>query len=97
MIPIYLTGEVRRTAVWGTNIGNEHGQVLMSVLTVGEGSGLKLMLDGLVKRYRNAGVPPPKALYVDRDCCGASSVQRYLEAWPFLHIRCVVFLLFLHV
>lgn len=32
-----LAGEVRRTAVWGTNIGNEHGQVLMSVLTVGEG------------------------------------------------------------
>lgn len=95
MIPIYLIGEGRRTAVWATNIGNEHGQVLMSVLTVGEGSGLQPMLDHLVARYRNAGVPPPKALYVNRDCCGASSVQKYLETWPFLHIRCVLFLLFL--
>lgn len=82
-----LAGKGRKTAMWATNIGNEHGQVLMSVLTVGEGSGLKPMLDGLVTWYRNAGVPPPKALYVDRDCCGASSVQKYLEAWPFLHIR----------
>lgn len=82
-----LAGKGRKTAMWATNIGNEHGQVLMSVLTVGEGSGLKQMLDGLVTRYRNAGVPPPKALYVDRDCCGASSVHKYLEAWPFLHIR----------
>lgn len=89
MIAIYLIGKGRRTAMWATNIGYEHGQVFMSVLTVGEGSGLKQMLDGLVTRYRNAGIPPPKALYVDRDCCGASSVHKYLEAWPFLHIRCV--------
>lgn len=65
--------------MWATNIGIEHGQVLMSVM----------MLDGLVTRYRNTGVPPPKAPYVDRDCCGALSVHKYLEAWPFLHIRCV--------
>lgn len=89
MIAIYLIGKGRKTAVWATNIGNEHGQVLMSVLTVGGVSGLKKMLYGLVTRYRNAGVPPPKAPYVDRDCCGASSVHKYLEAWPFLHIRCV--------
>ena len=73
--------------MWATNIGNEHGQVIMSVLTVGEGAGLKSMIDGIVARYRDAKVSPPKALYVDRDCCGTSSVQKYFEAWPFLHIR----------
>lgn len=83
MIAIYLIGKGRKTEMWVTNIGNEHGQVLMSVFTVGEGSGLKQMLDGLVTRYINAGVPPPKAPYVDRDCCGASSVHKYLRPGPF--------------
>ncbi|XP_062599360.1 uncharacterized protein LOC134260843 [Saccostrea cucullata] len=59
----------------------------MSVLTVGEGLSLKPMIDGLVARYRNAEVSPPKALYVDRDCCRTSSVRKYFGAWPFLHIR----------
>lgn len=83
----YFQGKGRKTAMWATNIGNEHGQVIMSVLTVGEGSGLKSMIDGIVARYRDAKVSPPKALYVDRDCCGTSSVQKYFEAWAFLHIR----------
>ncbi|XP_062605045.1 uncharacterized protein LOC134266846 [Saccostrea cucullata] len=82
-----LAGKGRKTAMWATNIGNEHGQVLMSVLTVGEGLSLKPMIDGLVARYRNGEVSPPKALYVDRDCCGTSSVRKYFGAWPFLHIR----------
>ena len=73
--------------MWATNIGNEHGQVLMSVLTEGEGEGITRMLDGIVSRYRNAGVPPPKVLYTDRDCCGRLSIRKYFDAWPFLHVR----------
>ena len=29
-----LQGKGRKTAMWATNIGNEHGQVIMSVQTV---------------------------------------------------------------
>ncbi|XP_061621265.1 uncharacterized protein LOC133473675 [Phyllopteryx taeniolatus] len=35
-----LAGAAAGTAAWVTNVGNEHGQVLMSVLTVAEGEGL---------------------------------------------------------
>ena len=52
-----------------TNVGNEHGQVLVSVLTAKEGSGLSKMAGGLMKQYKNASVDPPVLLYVDRDCC----------------------------
>ena len=52
-----------------TNIGNERGQVLNSVLTTGEGSGLDELCQGIVKRYKDAGEPQPDAIYVDRDCC----------------------------
>jgi len=39
-----LTGASGGTAEWATNVGNEYGQVLMSVLTAGEGRfGLKRM------------------------------------------------------
>jgi hypothetical protein len=85
-----IVGRGRKTAMWATNVGNEHGQVLMSVMTVGEGASLKPMLDGLIARYRDAGVPPPKALYVDRDCCGTASVHKYFGAWPFVHVRYTV-------
>jgi hypothetical protein len=43
-----FVGRGRKTAMWATNIGNEHGQVIISVLTVGEGASLKPMLDGLI-------------------------------------------------
>ncbi|KAK3759937.1 hypothetical protein RRG08_062160 [Elysia crispata] len=65
-----LSGSAKGTAAWSTNVGNEHGQVLMSVLTASEGRGLQEMARGLVSRYQAAGVPPPQLLYVDRDCCG---------------------------
>ncbi|KAL4223819.1 ATP-binding cassette [Mactra antiquata] len=38
-------GHSRGTALWATNIGNERGQVLMSVLTEGQEEGLKKMID----------------------------------------------------
>nr|XP_023654635.1 uncharacterized protein LOC111837076 [Paramormyrops kingsleyae] len=75
---------------WSTNVGNEHGQVLMSVLTAHEGDGLLPMATGLMRRYREAGVPPPKLLYVDRDCCssvGKSRAAAMFCEWEELVVR----------
>ncbi|XP_062395732.1 uncharacterized protein LOC134083423 [Sardina pilchardus] len=64
-----LAGKAQSTAAWATNVGNEHGHVIASVLTASEGWGLAKMAEGLVRRYKDAGVSPPAILYVDRDCC----------------------------
>ncbi|XP_059361668.1 uncharacterized protein LOC132099242 [Carassius carassius] len=50
-----LAGTARGTGLWLTSVGNEFGQVLISVLTAQEGAGLDMMVDGLVKRYQQAG------------------------------------------
>ncbi|KAI8493055.1 hypothetical protein Bbelb_290590 [Branchiostoma belcheri] len=60
-----LAGAAAGAADWVTNVGNEHGQILMSVLTAAEGQGLKPMGEGLVRRYRAAGVEAPRLLHVD--------------------------------
>lgn len=70
-----------------TNVGNAHGEILMSVLTSGEGHGLASMISGIVNRYRSAQIPPPKLLYVDRDCCANNQLPRMFSAWPGLFIR----------
>ncbi|KAH3813743.1 hypothetical protein DPMN_142210 [Dreissena polymorpha] len=44
-------------------------------------------MDGIISRYSNAGVPPPKKMYTDSDCCGRQSIKNYFDAWPFLHVR----------
>ena len=83
-----LAGKASGTAQWDTNVGNELGQVLQSVLTVSEGAALTKMIQGIVDRYKNANVPPPKVLYVDRDCCGEHSHLRIqFKDWPDLIIR----------
>lgn len=41
-----LSGHTAPTAEWATNVGNEHGQVFVSVLTVKEGAGLSRMAEG---------------------------------------------------
>lgn len=69
-----LAGAASDTAAWVTNVGNEHGQVLISVLTCSEG--LSPMAAGLMRRYRLAGVPPPQLMYVDRDCCNRDGVSK---------------------
>ncbi|XP_041824833.1 uncharacterized protein LOC121629265 [Melanotaenia boesemani] len=79
-----LAGGIENTATWMTNIGNEFGQVLNSVLTTGEGSGLDDLCQGIVQRYRDAGEPEPDAIYVDRDCCsetGVSPVLYWFRPW----------------
>ena len=81
-----LSGHASRTAEWVTNVGNEHGQVLVSVLTAKEGSGLSKLAGGLMKRYKDASVDPPVLLYVDRDCCSGKSKALFAE-WDNLPIR----------
>lgn len=74
-----------------TTVSNEKGQVLISVLTAKEGSGLDLMAEGLVKRYAQAGQIPPKLLYVDCDCCkdtgGVTKLKKRFCGWPNLTVR----------
>ncbi|XP_051959644.1 uncharacterized protein LOC127627336 [Xyrauchen texanus] len=85
-----LAGAAAGTAAWVTNVGNEHGQVLMSVLTSHEGQGLLPMTTGLVSRYEAAGVAPPALLYVDRDCCSSVGTCRagaMFSGWSDLVVR----------
>ena len=44
------------------------------------------MATGLVNRYAADSQPPPVLLYVDRDCCSAST-KRLFEPWRDLQIR----------
>ncbi|KAK9963911.1 hypothetical protein ABG768_005130 [Culter alburnus] len=85
-----LVGAAAGTAAWVTNVGNEHGQVLMSVLTSHKGQGLLPMTTGLVRRYEAAGVAPPTLLYVDQDCCssvGTSRAAAMFSGWSDLVVR----------
>lgn len=78
-----LAGDVSGTASWATTVGNEFGQVLMTVLTVSEGTGLDPMARGIVKRYTDANETPPKLLYVDRDCCSPRTKEMF-QPWDIL-------------
>ncbi|KAM4521363.1 uncharacterized protein V3H82_002148 [Fundulus diaphanus] len=86
-----LAGTAKGTALWLSSVGNEHGQILISVLTAQEGAGLDRMASGLVKRYQQAGVDPPVALYVDCGCCAEAAETTKLQArfsgWPQLVVR----------
>ncbi|XP_053389918.1 uncharacterized protein LOC128552873, partial [Mercenaria mercenaria] len=83
-----LAGPSAGTAEWATNVGNEYGQVLISVLTAGEGRfGLHRMAKGLMKRFADAGQPSPEVLYVDRDCCGPSNIKLLFADWQDIHVR----------
>ncbi|KAJ8364716.1 hypothetical protein SKAU_G00135470 [Synaphobranchus kaupii] len=85
-----LAGFAADTAAWATNVGNEFGQVLISVLTSAEGEGLLPMAAGLMQRYRIAGVAPPQLMYVDRDCCssvGGSKTAAAFHEWDELVVR----------
>ena len=65
-----LQGGAANTASWATNVGNERGEVLQSVLSASEGlQSLKKLADGLMDRYEKAGQLHPCLLYTDRDRC----------------------------
>ncbi|XP_066289153.1 uncharacterized protein [Branchiostoma lanceolatum] len=80
-----LSGEGKGTAEWCTNVGNERGQILTSVLTCEESvEKLGPMSAGLMSRYRKAGEATPQVMYVDRGCCaayGVSSVEQLFGEW----------------
>lgn len=44
--------------MWATNVGTDYGQVSMSVLTTGEGYGPSPTIHRLIRRYKEAEVPP---------------------------------------
>ena len=69
------------------NVGNEFGQVLISVLTASEGRGLEQMTAGLTNRYKIAGVSPPELLYTDRDCCGTGGIINLFPDWHGVSVR----------
>ncbi|KAL4240975.1 hypothetical protein ACF0H5_001757 [Mactra antiquata] len=67
-----------------TNIANERGEVLNSVLTTGEGPAWEAVCQGIVRRYRDAGEPEPSIIYVDRDCCsqsGQPAIMQWFKPW----------------
>jgi hypothetical protein len=86
-----LQGIAANSASWCTNVGNEDGSILLSLLTTSESnSNLKRMADGLIGRYERARIPPPILLYTDRDCCktdGPSKFQRLFSKWDHLIVR----------
>ncbi|RVE63408.1 hypothetical protein OJAV_G00135740 [Oryzias javanicus] len=89
-ITLKLNGPDRGTAQRLTSVGNEQGQVLISVLSAGEGPALDLMATGLTRRFQAAGVKPPDVLYVDGDCCkeaGPTELKAKFKQWPNLIVR----------
>ena len=74
-----------------SNVGNERGEVLITVLTESESDdGLAPLARGLVDRYRRAGRPRPLVLYTDRDCCrqdGPSKLVALFDGWEGMPVR----------
>ena len=73
-----LQGADANTANWMTNVGNERGEIVVSVLTSSErAAALQPMGDGLIRRYDIHHQSPPKVLYTDRDCCSKDDQSKY--------------------
>ena len=72
-----LQGAVTGSAGWATNISNERGEVLISILTASEGEALLPMATGLMRGHQLASVEPQVLLYTDRDCCSQSGISLY--------------------
>ena len=61
-----LQGAAANTASWATNVGNERGEVLISVLTKSESlESLQKMAEGLMEQYKKAGKSPLVRLYTN--------------------------------
>ncbi len=86
-----LQGTAAKSVSWCCNIGNEKGEVLISILTTSESlSNLNTLAEGLMDRYEKAQKTPPLLLYTDRDCCkheGPSKFQRLFSKWSKLIVR----------
>ena len=65
-----MQGAAADTAAWVTNVGNERGEIVQSVLTASEGTPSPAwMAEGIMERYKKADKPPSCLLYKDQDCC----------------------------
>lgn len=86
-----LQGTAAGSAQWATNVSNERGEVLISVLTESESQvHLQPMVDGLTERFEQSKWDHPQVLYVDRDCCSTNGPSRYKElfnGWPNMMVR----------
>ena len=87
-----LQGASAGSASWCTNVGNETGEILSSLLTTSESlSSLDRLAEGLMERYSKAGQPHPLVLYTDRDCCKnddqLSKYQRLFYKWNKLLVK----------
>ncbi|XP_064391951.1 uncharacterized protein LOC135339658 isoform X4 [Halichondria panicea] len=86
-----LQGAETDTANWATNVGNERGEVLVSILTDSESNeSLARMANGLMGRYELAHISTPNVLYTNRDCCtqnGPSKYQALFSRWNGLEVR----------
>ena len=71
-----LAGTAKGTAAWVTSVSNERNEIVISVVTDAENLALVEMGRGLVQRYRDANISPPKVIYTDRDCCGDSILRK---------------------
>lgn len=72
-----LQGKCAYSASWCTNVGNERGEILLSLLTTSESlSNLGKMAEGLMDRFLKAGQPHPLVLYTDRDCCKRTKIRK---------------------
>ena len=88
---IFFLGKGAKYASWCTNVGNERGEILISLMTTSESlSNLSRMADELMDRYANAIQPDPFVLYTDPDCCKVgeeSKFQRLFHRWENLVVR----------
>ena len=86
-----LQGAAANSVQWATNIGNERGEIVISILTESEGiSALQKLAVGLMERYDRAGQQQPQLVYTDRDCCsqhGPSKYQLLFFRWDGLQVR----------
>ena len=73
-----LQGVAANTAMWMTNLGNERGEVLQSVLPASESTAaLQHLAEGLMSRYEMLCQEPPTVIYTDRDCCNPSGLSKF--------------------
>nr|CAB3262884.1 uncharacterized protein LOC100184639 [Phallusia mammillata] len=86
-----LSGKFTGTANWVTSVGNERGEILLSIVTTSESKAtLQEMAEGLTKRFSDAAVDPPCLLYTDRDCCAQGRLSKYQDLfnqWDGLLVR----------
>jgi len=95
-------GMAAGSAFWCTNVGNERGEVLVSVLTESEGmegscpmairlierlaKTVAIYTSYLLFRCKKARQDPPLVIYTDRDCCLITGGAKAKDLGTWLHL-----------